>query len=146
MRLIEWLIGKKKSRATPEGCLPLCKGASTDWQHNEICFMLLQQFLAPARVSKLDPVQWETVLGESLQTVLIRLIDDGILVRSSLAATVEFCNTVPALKRLLKERGLKVSGNKKELAERLVVVDEVGMSKLLVGEMLLECAPKVGAG
>lgn len=52
--------------------------------------------------------------------------------------------TIADLKKLLKERGLKVSGKKQELADRLVVADEVGMSKLHAAKkMAIECSPEI---
>lgn len=119
--------------------------ASVDWSNSEIHLMLLNQFLKPTYAHSIAPEQWGAALGESPQLTLNRYIKNGLLVPLSLKANVEYCNTVADLKKLLKERGLKVSGKKQELAERLVAADEVGMSKLHTAKTVIECSPEIRA-
>lgn len=143
MGLFNRLFGTKPDASTHD-VQPLQKRRSepTDWRSSEIHLMLLSKFIE-ARLTDRLRGDWATALGEPLDKTIRQLIKDGLLVEASLFATVEFCNTVPDLKNLLKERGLKVSGKKQELAERLIEADEEGMAKLHAAKTVVRCSPNV---
>jgi len=146
MSLFERLFGKMKAAATPEATsdLPRRVDQPIDWSKSEIHLILLSQFLKPISADNV-PDNWESVLGESPQLTVERFIKNGLLVPLSLKAKVEYCNTIADLKKLLKERGLKVGGKKQELVERLVTADEVGMLNLHTAKakMVIECSSEI---
>ena len=144
MSLFDGLFWKKKAAAAPEAVpdLPRRIDDPADWSNSDIHLMLLSRFLEPKRADSV-PAYWESALGEPSQAAVNRYIKVGLLVPVPLKATVEYCNTGADLKKLLKERGLKVSGKKQELAERLVATDEVGMSKLHAEKAVIECSPEI---
>jgi SAP domain len=116
--------------------------APIDWSNSEINFILLSRFLEPKRADSV-PMFWESALGEPPQVAVKRFIENRLLLPASLHATIECCNTVADLKKMLKERDLKISGKKQELVERLVVADELGMSKLHATKQVIECSPEI---
>lgn len=146
MSLFDGLFGKKLVSATTATTSNLLQRKRVDdpvdWSNSEIHLMLLSRFLEPKRADNV-PAYWESELGEPPPAVVSRFIKLGLLVPASLKVTVEYCNTGPDLKKLLKERNLKVSGKKQELAERLVVADEAGMSRLHAEKAVIECSPEI---
>ena len=67
---------------------------------------------------------------------------EGLLVAAPLVRTVEYCNSGPELKAMAKERGLKVSGRKEELAQRLVEADPDGMATRFKDKGIVTCSPE----
>jgi len=63
---------------------------------------------------------WEAALQEKPETVIKQLFDEGILERGELPDLVNYKFRATDLKLMLKERGLKVSGRKAELVQRLI--------------------------
>lgn len=147
MSLLGRLFGKKKADA-PVSMSNFPRHidqpiqAPVDWSNSEINLILLSRFLEPRRADSV-PTYWESALGKPPQVAVKRFIENRFLLPASLHATIEFCNTVADLKKLLKERGLKISGKKQELVERLVVADEIGMSKLHATKTVIECSPEI---
>ncbi|MFA5915484.1 MAG: SAP domain-containing protein [Burkholderiales bacterium] len=62
---------------------------------------------------------WDAKLGEPRQQALQRWLDEGIYRRCNILETLAMTLTVVGLKAMLKERGLKVSGKKSDLLDRL---------------------------
>jgi SAP domain len=146
MSLFDRLFGKEKADATPvaPSVLPQRIDHPIDWTKSEIHLMLLSRFLKPRSADNV-PDNWKPMFGESPQLTVERFIKNGLLVPLSLKAKVDYCNTVTDLKELLKERGLKVSGKKQELVERLVTADKVGMLNLhsAKAEEFIECSSEI---
>ncbi len=83
---------------------------------------------------------WDGPLGEPAGAAIQRFIALGWLVPVTLAAKISTRFKAADLKLLLKERGLRVSGRKDELIDRLITADQTGMTAL-VGEMkVYECS------
>src|ERR1700728_760731 len=143
--MLERLFGKQKQplepRSPSDPAEHLASSPEVDWRHSEIHLMLLARFLDRASADS-APEYWESALGEAPGLAVKRFLQSGLLVPTSLATTVAYCNTVAILKKLLKERQLKVSGKKQELAERLVDADSESMSRLHVHRQVVACSPE----
>jgi hypothetical protein len=74
---------------------------------------------------KADPLAdyWDAKLGEPRQQAVQRWFDEGYYRLCSPLETLALTLTVAALKTMLKERGLKVSGKKSDLLDRLNTAD-----------------------
>ena len=83
---------------------------------------------------------WDGPLGEPAGAAVQRFIALGWLVPATLAAKLDSRFRTSDLKPLLKERGLRVSGRKDELIERLIAADESGMTALVAEMKVYECS------
>lgn len=88
---------------------------------------------------------WDGPLGEPAGAAVQRFIVSGWLVPATLAAKLGSRFKASDLKPLLKERGLRVSGRKDELIERLIEADETGMTALVAEMKVYECSPEARA-
>ena len=139
MGLLDSLFGKKQVNPPVASSTPQL----LDWSNSEIHLMALSRFLTPRAAIDGIPAYWESALKEKPQLTVNRYMGAGLLAPASLASTVEYCNTGAELKSLLKERGLKLSGKKQELVDRLLEADEQGMAKLHASRNIVECTPEV---
>ncbi|GAB0058065.1 hypothetical protein SIID45300_02405 [Candidatus Magnetaquicoccaceae bacterium FCR-1] len=73
---------------------------------------------------------WDSYLGESRFTFVDRMIKEGLVQHLDIDEQINLIFTVSELKSLLKERGLRVSGNKPELVSRLCAHDPEGMAQI----------------
>lgn len=85
---------------------------------------------------------WETPLRELPAVAIERFIKMGWLMPATLAAKLGSRLKASDLKPLLKERGLRVSGRKDKLIERLIAADEAGMTALVAEMKVYECSPE----
>ena len=112
-----------------------------DWQGSSAHLLLLSKFLSPrksAGFSKTD--DWKTVLRETPKKAIKRFLDEGMIERASLAGLLAYKYKVSDLKKMLKQRGLPVSGRKADLIERLVQADPNGMKRATHGLTVLQCS------
>lgn len=103
--------------------------------------IVLSEFLKPSSADAI-PKNWVSVIGEPSAAFVRRLIKSGKLIQSPLITTIVHCNSGSVLKEWCKERSLKVSGKKLELAQRLIDADEAKMQRLHKGREVLECSPE----
>lgn len=103
--------------------------------------IVLSKFLKPSGADVI-PENWISVIGVPSTVFVERLIKSGKLIKSPLVATIVHCNSAPTLKEWCKERRLKVTGKKLDLAQRLIDADYAKMERLHKGRELLECAPE----
>jgi hypothetical protein len=106
--------------------------------------LLLTKFLT---VRKVEPFltgdwadRWKAALGETEPDAIRRFASGGLLVSCPLAEKIAYIFSDAALKGMLRERGLKLSGRKEEKAERLCSMDPEGMETALAGVELLKCS------
>lgn len=114
-----------------------------DWRTSKPHLLLLSRFLVP---SSLDPalfMKFEGVLPESTSAALERLRHDGAIVRAPLRETLEAHLNIAALKDLLKQRGLPVTGPKEHLATRLYEADTTLSEQLVAGIELWQCSAEM---
>lgn len=84
--------------------------------------------------------RWRKALGESEEQAMRRFVGAGLLTRCSLSERLDWKVRYVELKQMLKERGLKLSGNKAQLIERLCQADPKGMETTVEGVNLLRCS------
>jgi hypothetical protein len=111
--------------------------------------LLLQYFVHPAKIDTVhggrQAIGWESALGESWESAIRGLVQDGMLVPYVL--TPDDCSGIQSvfglaeLKQMAKERGLKVGGPKEALARRLLAADFAGITAVIAGLGLLCCSP-----
>lgn len=144
MSLFDRLFRKKKVTVLePASDLPRPADYPVDWTNSEIHLMLLSRFLSPNCAADGVPAYWESALGEPPPTTVNRYIQNGLLVPIPLRSKVAYGNNIPDLKKLLKERGLKVGGNKTELLNRLMDADEHGMAERYKADTMFECSSEI---
>ena len=89
-----------------------------------------------------DDENWESVLKETARKAIKKLIKQGLLEPAGLLELLNFKFKVTDLKIMLKERGLKASGHKQDLIERLVQHEPEKMKNATKGIELYFCTPK----
>lgn len=85
---------------------------------------------------------WQTALGESIREATNRFIESGLLEECPLSDRVTSKFNQIALKQMLRERGLKVSGRKAELGNRLIEADRDSMLGVTHEYVMMRCTEK----
>jgi hypothetical protein len=83
--------------------------------------------------------QWEGALGEGCDIAFERLVSAGFVAPCSAKELLD--GRVPYIqaKQMLRDRGLKLSGRRAELIDRLWKEDQAAMEKLVLGIHLFRC-------
>jgi hypothetical protein len=111
-----------------------------DWQSSPAHLLLLSKFRngdSPTRYQEAD--YWKTVLGEKPIVVIEQLIKEGMLKPAGLPELVNYKFKAPDLKSMLKASGLKISGRKEELIQRLIDNNEKLISEAIKDIKLYQC-------
>lgn len=111
-----------------------------NWRSSPAHLLLLSKFRngdSPARYR--DAGYWEAVLKEKPLKVIEQFLKDGVLEPAGLQELVDYKFKASDLKLMLKERGLKVSGRKEELIQRLIENDEQSMRDATKGLDMYWC-------
>ena len=122
-------------------------------KHPSAHLLLLSKFLKsaqPIEYYEIGPIgikywavsSWTNVLGEDPAITIRGFINQGLLEPTGLAGQLEWQYVVVELKHFLRERGLRVSGRKAELVERLVKADPEGMEKIAGTMVAYRCSEK----
>ena len=116
----------------------------SNWEKSPAHLCLLSKFLAPHAVEDFtkEHQEWSIVLKEDPRKSIKHFIDDAFIERSDINGHLDHEFKLPELKNLLKERGLKVTGKKDILIERLLEADALGMEKLVQVTEVFECTEK----
>lgn len=112
------------------------------WQESSPHLDFLDMFTKPRDVNHI--VTWQFVrqmIGEDAESAIDRFIRDGVLIPSTIEETLICIFQVAQLKKLLRERNLKLTGSKSELVERLVLADRSGMEKIAKKGRVMKCSP-----
>jgi hypothetical protein len=113
-----------------------------DWMESPPRLDLLSKFVKPRDAQQVMNWQFlKQTLRENPETVIERFVRDGALVSASIEESLECLLQVTQLKKLLQERGLKVSGSKNDLVERLVSTDHEGVGKIVRKNRVMKCSP-----
>ena len=112
-----------------------------DWRDSEGYQRLLLNFTFPNSVDSVPKwVDWEGLLGESLDSAICKLKACGALLSVDKPKWhILYKRGSEELKKMCRDHGLKVSGTKEQMAERLASVDTTG-SKLGYPRELLKCS------
>ncbi len=114
---------------TPERSAPNAeKHTRPNWQESEGHQQVLMYFRFPNAIENLPrSYDWAGMLGESVESAVRRLVADGALRHVTEAKwRILYRRGGSELKELCRSHGLKVSGTKEQLAERLAVIDPTG--------------------
>ena len=103
-----------------------------NWANSQPHLALLEKFLSAREVKDWFLELWAPAFRTNPQRVIDGLIAHGAL---------ELAPTVADLKMMLSSRGLKVSGKKAELIQRLLEADPKGMEVPQAHRMILRCTP-----
>jgi hypothetical protein len=137
--LSRWL--GRKPESSPPPSLPSAPAIPADWASSPPHLAVLQRFLSFRDARTGVPEHWVPMFGTDPRNVVEALLELHLLEPASLAETIEFCHTGVELKRLIKERGLKVSGKKAEQSQRLIEADPEGMRRLAAEHRIVRCSP-----
>jgi hypothetical protein len=104
--------------------------------------LLLSKFVRPHTVEDYENsfMPWKQVLGEAPSKAINRFLDEGMLKNADIAKSLEWKYKITDLKRMLKERSLRMSGNKDDLILRLIETDPNGMKENVSGSNVLICS------
>ena len=122
-------------------------------KHPSAHVLLLSKFLKsaqPIEYYQIGPIgikdwavsSWTNVLGEEPASTIRCFINQGLLEPTDLAGRLGWQYVVVELKDFLRERGLRVSGRKVDLVERLVKADLEGMEKIAGTTVAYRCSEK----
>jgi hypothetical protein len=103
-----------------------------NWTSSQPHLALLEKFLSAREVNSSFLEWWAPAFGMNPQRAIDGLVAHGAL---------ELAPTVADLKMMLSSRGLKVSGKKAELIQRLLEADPKGMDVPYAPRMILRCTP-----
>jgi hypothetical protein len=81
-------------------------------------------------------------LGEPTKLAIDRFIAEGTLMPCTLQESIGKLLTVAELKELLKERGLRLSGRKADLVDRLIEADKATAEEMVGKRRLMKCSHK----
>jgi hypothetical protein len=137
--LDRWL-GRKHLSSSQES-LSDAQLVPTNWASSQPHLALLKRFLSAREAKDGVPDFWEPAFGMSPQRVIDGMVAHGELERAPLLEKIEFCHTVAELKMILSSRGLRISGKKRELVQRLLETDPKDMENLYADRMILRCTP-----
>lgn len=147
MRLFTWLFGRREINDHPSG------KAVTDntqfppqkeivWKTSSAHLLLLSKFLRGASVKQHAHTDyWTPVLHEEPTCAIKRFIDEGMLEPLDISSRMHLKFNVSDLKEMLKKRGLKVSGNKTVLVDRLLENDLPAMESIAEENETYKCTP-----
>lgn len=83
---------------------------------------------------------WKDKLGEPPQQAIHRFMDEGLLEASGLEDRMFYQFNTAALKSLAKKNGLKISGSKDALIQRLIENDKMSMRTATKQTILYKCS------
>jgi len=125
-----WL--KRKPFSSSKESLSDAQLIPTNWASSQPHLALLEKFLSAREVKDWFLEWWAPAFGTDTQRVIDELVEHGAL---------ELAPTIADLKVMLSSRGLKVSGKKAELIQRLLEADPKGMEVPHEHRMILRCTP-----
>ena len=140
MGFLKRLLGSRKGSTQPQS-RQTATPRHTRWRSSRAHLLLLTKFLWPQDVGEsADRGYWDEVLGESHRQAVDRFLSEGFLFEAGLKERISSRFRVADMKPLLKARGLKVSGRKAELIDRLVEADQAYMAHAVADVRLLACS------
>ena len=119
-------------------------GLGFNWRKSQAHVMLLGCFRYPHSLDEIDPAHsWDRGLGEPLAKAVKRFIDEGLVIRVTDINRLLYVKHGPAdLKQVMRQLGLKVSGNKQQLIQRWLETDPDGAKQSIANMEVYECTEK----
>ena len=141
MGILAFLFGMKTSEKKQSEQHIVQK--AIDWRQSHAHIWLLCKFLHPQKLNYIMQYNYlENKLGELPHLAVDRFISEGLFVPASLSGKLSAEYNAAAIKDLLRQRGLPVSGTKEQGIARLLKADLEGMALLASHLELYECSPE----
>jgi hypothetical protein len=107
--------------------------------------LFLKRFQTAGAVDWVDQssrsaASWKVALGESEADAFRRFVSLGLVIQCPLPETVEYRFTAASLREMVRSRGLKRSGTKRAMANRLCAADPAGMREAIGTASVWRCA------
>jgi len=142
MSIFDFLFDKKGSSVPskkPTGRPTVPK--PFDWRQSNPHLGLLSRFLLPQDLHYITQYNYmESELSELPRLSVERFISEGTLVPASLSGKLLASFNAAAIKDLLRQRGLPVSGRKEQGIARLIEADSAGIESLVTHLSIYECS------
>lgn len=118
--------------------------AEFDWQRSPPHLFLLTMFLGARTMESITQPgwgeRWHEALGEEPHAAIERFLHQGMIEPAGLKARIAHEYTVADLKPMLRQRGLRVSGRKAVLIQRLMEADPESMEQAVSDASVFECS------
>ncbi len=112
-----------------------------DWKKSPAHLLLLSKFLSPKSSEYFSESDaWRDALGEAPGKAIERFLGEGVIQLANVSECLAYEYRVSDLKSMLRQRGLPVSGRKRELIARLVEADAEGMEEVISGVPIFQCS------
>ncbi|HYW42565.1 MAG TPA: SAP domain-containing protein [Bryobacteraceae bacterium] len=136
---------KSETAATPVIPAPAASSPAGPIIRTLACSRLLSRFLDPVNPDFVAGISYlEAALDESYGAAIQGFIRDGLLVPYSLTpgdlSGIQSIFSIGELKGMLRQRGLKASGRKEDLARRLLASDFAGIAAAVATRGLMQCS------
>jgi hypothetical protein len=136
-------LSRAPASGAPGSNMPSSPGQSDQcWSLAHL--LLLSKFLMARRADSVSTGywtdNWKAALGESKEVALRRFVTAGLLTPCPLPERLANYFSAAQLKQMLRDRQLKSSGRKDQMADRLCNADAAGMEKAVGGIVLLRCS------
>lgn len=95
--------------------------------HNPLFFHLLMKFREPKNSKDFDQNQWAIILGKDFDDVLQIFIHENLITEASTPDYLVKYFSAEELKNMARERKVKLSGKKSDIASTLFDTDPIGM-------------------
>ena len=116
--------------------------ANFDWRKSPAHIDLLGKFIKPRDIAQV--LNWQYLkdsIKESPKDAIGRFIQEDILIPCEVDEVLDCVFTASDLKKMAKEEGLKTTGTKAELVERLVTANRPQMEKATSKFKIMKCSP-----
>ena len=117
--------------------------ANFDWRKSPAHIDLLGKFIKPRDVAQV--LNWQYLkdsIKENPKDAIKRFIREGILITCELDEILDCAFTASDLKKMAKEEGLKTTGTKAELGERLITANRSKMDQATSKLKIMKCSPQ----
>lgn len=112
-----------------------------DWQGSPSHLELLSKFMKPHDANNVATWWlWKQILKEDAMGAIQRFLQQGLLIDATLSESLNVVFTAAQLKKILKEHGLKQTGSKEELSDRLAEAHIIDARNLLGRALVVKCS------
>lgn len=114
-----------------------------DWRTSPAHLDLLSKFSNGRDIVQVMDWQYlKDTLSEPVKLVIDRFIAEDALIPCTLQESLDRIMTAGDIKELLRERGLRLSGNKADLVDRLIQADRLAAEEIASKRRFMKCSPE----
>ena len=111
-----------------------------NWRDSEAHLLMLTKFCdGDSLDTYADSEDWTSALGEKPKKAVERFIEESMLQPASLPRLLDYSFTATELRSMLRKKGIKVSGPKPEIIQRLIENDAPAMRSITKTATVYEC-------